>query len=65
MPTGDTKVVALAQKIALMMQDHADRSGALDAYDMARIFYRRLSTPSRPRISEARQSKTRSSPKSL
>jgi len=59
MPNTDTKVVALAQKIANLMYRAGNRSDALDAHDMARTFYRRLSIPSHPQIAEPPQSKKR------
>ena len=50
----------LAQQIAALMHNTASRSDALDAYDMARTFYRRLSIPEdHPQIAERKQLKKR------
>ena len=59
MPNKNAKVVSVAQKIATLMCSAGDRSDALDAHDMARTFYRRLSIPSRPQIAGLPQSKKR------
>jgi hypothetical protein len=56
----DTQVVALAQNIAKIMHDAGNRADALDAHDMARTFYRRMSIPSRLELTERRQSKKQS-----
>ena len=55
--TADRKVVSLAQQIAKTMYRAGNRSDALDAHDMARTFYRRMSIPARPRIAEAARAK--------
>lgn len=65
MQTADEKVVALAQKIAKLMYSAGDRSDALDAHDIARTFYRRMSIPCHPQTDERLQSKKRSLSKTL
>lgn len=64
MPTGNRRVVALAEQIAALMHNAASRSDALDAHDMARTFYRRMTIPSRPQSVERPQPKKRVLPAS-
>jgi hypothetical protein len=50
MSNSDSKVIALARKIAELMLNTGNRTDAMDAHDMARTFYRRrsLTDPQRP-----------------
>lgn len=59
MQNTNAKVIALAEKIAKIMNSAGDRTDALDSHDMARTFYRRMSSPSRPVSAESQQPKKR------
>jgi hypothetical protein len=64
MQSKDANVIKLARQIAGMMHSAGDRSDALDAHDMARTFYRRMSIPSHPQTAEHPQPKNRDSSRS-
>jgi len=40
----DARIKRLAKKFAVLMRQHSDRVEAIDAYDMARILFRRPSS---------------------
>jgi hypothetical protein len=40
----DARIKRLAQEICRLMRQHSDRVEAIDAYDMARILFRRPSS---------------------
>jgi hypothetical protein len=65
MSNSDTKVISLARQIAKLMHNAANRADALDAHDMARTFFRRMSNPAHPQTSELPQLRKRASPGSV